>query len=162
MSVSARSLVWRERKSNFEKTAEEICSSGRPFFFRYTARRLEMSFFFFINGVDDRWRTILDHHMSHFLCGVPCLFFGVSFVFFLAPAWIFKKNWTRKIKNKRVTHDGARHRGIKLDMASRSACRVVVMTLVVTPGVEARPNSQSPSQEQLEPDCAFLQEIGPG
>ena len=32
MSVSARSLVWRERESQLEKAAEEICSSGLPLF----------------------------------------------------------------------------------------------------------------------------------
>ena len=32
MSVSERSLVWRERESKLEKAVEEICSSGCPLF----------------------------------------------------------------------------------------------------------------------------------
>ena len=32
MSVSVRSLVWRERESQLKKAAEEICSSGLPLF----------------------------------------------------------------------------------------------------------------------------------
>ena len=110
MSVSARSLVWKERKSNLEKTAEEISSSGHPlFFFRYTARRLEMSLFSSMVSMIPIWRTILDHQISHFLCGVPCLFFGVHVCFSALQHWFSKKNWTRNIKNKRHALTSATH-----------------------------------------------------
>ena len=46
------------------------------------------------------WQTLLDHHISHFLCEVQCLFFGGLFVFSALPHCL-KKNWTRNIKNKR-------------------------------------------------------------
>ena len=87
MSVSARSLVWRERESQLEKAAEEICSSGLPLFFRCTARRWPVrNKLFFVNGVVDgtsgeRFLTITFRISSvkyrvYFL--VVCLFFPRS------------------------------------------------------------------------------------
>ena len=82
LSVSARSLP-----RSGEREEEQSRKSGRRdllkwtsfvlvCFLRCTARRC------FINGVVDQWylkRTFLDHQISHFLCEVPCLFFGGLF-----------------------------------------------------------------------------------
>ena len=96
----------RERKSNLEKVANEICSSGHPLllFFRCTARRWPVkNELFFINGAVDgtsgeRFLTITFRISSVKYCVyflVVCLFFPRS------RALIFKRNWTRNIKNKR-------------------------------------------------------------
>ena len=94
MSVSARSLVWREREreSKLEKAAEEICSSGRPLFvfFRCTARWWPVkNELFFINGVDgtsgELFLTItfrVSSVKSRFYFLVVCLFFPHSRVDF--------------------------------------------------------------------------------
>ena len=92
MSVSPRSLPRsgeRERKSNLEKAAKEICSSGHPLllFFRCTARRWPVrNELFFINGAVDgtsgeRFLTIT-FRISSVKC---CLFLGGLFVFSALP-----------------------------------------------------------------------------
>ncbi len=69
--------------------SEEICSSGRPLFFVFfsfsfaalqDSGLLEMSCF---SSMVPLWRTLLDHHISHFLCEkekyrVYFLVFGLS------------------------------------------------------------------------------------
>ena len=88
-----------------EREEEQSRKSGRRnllkwtsfvcLFFRSTARRWPVrNELFFINGVVDQWylkRTLLDHYISHFLCEVPCLFFGGLFVFSVLPHWFSKK-----------------------------------------------------------------------
>ena len=103
MLVSARSLVWRERESKLEKAAGEICSSGRPLFvfslYYKDGGQLETSCFHQWCRRWFLWRTLLDHHISHFLCEVPCLFFGGLFVF-LRSRIDFQKKLDEKHKKE--------------------------------------------------------------
>ena len=102
MSVSARSLVWRERKSNLEKAAEEFCSSGRPLgFFSLHCETVRNELFF---HQWCRWYRYGERFLT-ITCRisfVECRAYFWCFVCsFRTPALIFKKYWTRNIKNKR-------------------------------------------------------------
>ena len=93
----------RERESNLEKAAEEICSSGRPLFsFRCTARRWPVTNeLFFINGVVDGTSGECFLTITFRISSVKYrVYFLVVYLFFPRSALIFKKNWTKNIKNK--------------------------------------------------------------
>ena len=104
MSVSERSLVWRERESKLEKAAEEICSSGHPSFFLAALRDgglLEMSCF--SSMVSSMVPLANAFWPSHFVfpLWITVFIFWWFVCFFHAPALIFENKWTRNIKNKR-------------------------------------------------------------
>ena len=97
----------RERESNLEKAAKEICSSGRPFtiynfFFRCTARRWPVkNELFFINGAVDgtsgeRFLTITFRISSV----KHCVYFLVVSLFFPRSRIDFQKILDEKHKKQ--------------------------------------------------------------
>ena len=103
MPVSARSLVYRERDSKLaRKSGRRDLLKWMSFVCFFAALQdgglLEMGCF--SSMVSLMIQTLLDHHISHFLCEVLFVFWLFVY-FFRAPALIFKKDWTRNIKNKR-------------------------------------------------------------
>ena len=104
MSVSSRSLVWRERESILEKAVEAICSSGQPFSFYFAALRdgglLEMSCF--SSKVSSMLPLASASWPLHFAFRLwSTVFIFWRFVCFsVLPHWFFKKKLDEKRKKQ--------------------------------------------------------------
>ena len=157
----------RERESNLEKAAKEICSIGRPlfFFFRCTARRwpvINELFFRVINGAVDgtsgeRFLTIT-FRISSVKC---CVYFLVVCLFFPRSRIDFQKKLDEKHKKQTscpyIGTAPSQHRdGFLRHTCNHCPCRELCRTRLTTaPRIDASGTSTE-SLFALETSCPVL------